>query len=289
MNEKLPICLCAILLLLGAGAGVVFRSSEARSQGDGIIVDGEDDISMITNEYSAELANVTNGVTVRAIVEYGDFSSGPELKRAVGLDQAAGAVSSRVVVEYADSAPVYESQQSVGLQQSAANVTSRIVVEYADSIFSPSLGPKPMNDTTPPNIGTPVQKPLRDNVTQNESVTVSVDITDTESGVKNATLQYYLNTTATWTAVMMDYNSTSQLYYATIPGQSEGTRVRCKITAYDNAENLAVKEGEGQDYTVIPEFPVLLILPLFFIATLLTVIIYKTKVKHHLKNSSIAS
>jgi hypothetical protein len=276
MNEKLPICLCAILLLLGAVAGVVLRSSEARSQGDGIIVDGEDDVSIITNEYSPELANVTNGVTARAIVEYGDFSSGPELKRSVGLDQAAGAVSSRVVVEYADSAPVYESQQSVGLQQSAAIVTSRIIVEYADFIFSPNLGPKPMTDTTPPNIGTPVQKPLQNNVTQNEIVTVSVDITDAESGVKNATLHYNLNNTEAWTTVVMSYNSTSQRYYATIPEQSEGTHVRFNITAYDNAENLAVKE---QDYTVIPEFPSFLILPLFIMATLLAVIVYKRKLQ----------
>jgi hypothetical protein len=277
MNEKLPIFLCAILLLLGATAGVVFRSSEARSQGDGIIVDGEDDKSIITNEYSSELENVTSEVTARAIVEYSDFSSGPELKRSSGLDQAADTVSSRVVVEYADSAPVYESQQSVGLQQSAAIVTSRIIVEYADFIFSPNLGPKPMNDTTPPNIGTPVLKPLRDNVTQNEIVTISVDITDTESGVKNATLQYSLNNTATWTAVVMGYNLTSQRYYATILGQSEGTYVRYNITAYDNAENLAAKEGEGQDYTVIPEFPSFLILPTFMIATLLAVVAYRRK------------
>ena len=75
----------------------------------------------------------------------------------------------------------------------------------------------------------------------------------------------------------MDYNSTSQRYYTTIPGQSEGTYVRYNITAYDNAENLAVKEGEGQDYTVIPEFPSFLILPLFMVATLLAVIVYRRK------------
>ena len=277
MNKILPICLCVISLLIGAIAGVVFRSSEAISQGDGVIVEGEDDKSMITNEYSPELANVTNGVTSRAIVEYGDSSSGPELKRSSGLDQAASAVSSRVVVEYADSAPTYESQHSDGLQQSAANVTSRIIVEYADFVFGPSLGPKPMNDTTPSSIVILFQVPPSDNVMQNESVTVYVNITDAESGVKNATLQYSFNDTATWTAVVMGYNSTSQCYYATIPGKSEGTYVRYNITAYDNAENFAFKEGEGQDYTVIPEFPSFLVLPLFMVATLLAVIVFRRK------------
>jgi hypothetical protein len=156
-------------------------------------------------------------------------------------------------------------------------VTSRIIVEYADFIFGPTLGPKPMNDTTPPNIGIIVQVPLRDNVTQNESVTVYVNITDTESGVKNATLQYSVNDTATRTGVVMGYNSTSQLYYATIPGQSEGTYVRYNITAYDNAENLSVKVGEGQNYIVVPEFPSFLVLPLFMLATLLAVIVYRRK------------
>lgn len=279
MNKILPICLCLISLVVGAITAVMFVASGARAQGDGIIVEGEDDVSMITNEYSAELGNLTSGVTSRVVGEYGDFTSGPELKRSGELDQAAGAVSSRVVVEYADSAPTYESQQSVGLQQSAANVTSRIIVEYADFIFSPSLGPKPMNDTTPPNIGTLFQEPPSDNVTQNESVTVYVNITDTESGVKNATLQYNLNNTAIWTAVVMSYNSTSQLYYATISEQPERTYVRYNITAYDNAENLAVKDSAGQDYTVVPEFLSFFILPLFMMATLLVVILYKRKLQ----------
>jgi len=278
MNEKLPICLC-VILLLGAAAGVVFLSRGASSQGTGIIVDGEDDKSTITNEYSPGLVDVTRGVTARAIAEYGDFISGPELKRSSELDQAAGAVSSRVVVEYADSAPTYESQQSVGLQQSAANVTSRIMVEYADFIFSPSMGPKPMNDTTPPNIGTLSQEPPSDNVTQNKSVTVYVNITDAESGVKNATLQYNINNTATWTTIVMSCNSTSGLYYAMILGQSEETYVKYKIVAYDNAENMAVEDNAGQyyTYTVIPEFSSSLILLLVMVLSVLAVVLAKRK------------
>ena len=144
VNKILLMCLCAILLLLGAIAGDMFLSSEARLQGDGIIVDGEDDITTIANEYSAELANVTGGVTSRAVVEYGDFGSKLELNESGELDQAASAVSSRVAVEYADFAFAYESQRSDALVQAAANVTPRIIVEYADFIFGTSLGPNPV-------------------------------------------------------------------------------------------------------------------------------------------------
>jgi len=276
VNKISPTCLCLISLLVGAVAGVMFLSSEARAQGDGIVVDGADDISMIANEYSTELANATREVTSRVVAEYGDFSSNLELNKSSELDKGASAVSSRVAVEYADFASACELQSFEALPQAAADVTSRIIVEYADFIFSPSLGPKPMEDGTPPTIGTPVQEPSSD-VAPYQNVTVSVNITDAESGVKNATLHYSLNNTEAWTTVAMSYNSTSHLYYATIPEQSEGTGVKYKIVAYDNAENMAVKENDGQAYTVIPEFPSFLILPLFMMATLLAVIVYRRK------------
>jgi hypothetical protein len=144
MNKKPLMCLGVISLLLGAIAVTMFSPSEARAQGDGIIVDGEDDISTIANEYSAELANVTGGVTSRAVVEYGDFGSKLELNRSGELDQAAGAVSSRVAVEYADFAFAYGLQRSDALVQADANVTPRIIVEYADFMFGTSLGPNPV-------------------------------------------------------------------------------------------------------------------------------------------------
>jgi hypothetical protein len=278
VNKTLPLCLCVISLLFGVIAEVTFLSSGARAQVDGIIVAGADDVSMITNEYSAEIANVTSGVTSRVVVEYGDFGSKLELNRSGELDQAASAVSSRVLVEYAGFVSNYESQSSDALLQAAANVTSRIIVEYADFIFSPSLGPKPIIDGTPPTIGTPVQEPPSDMVMPDTNVTVSVNITDAESGVKNATLRYNLNNTETWTTAVMSYDSTSHLYYATILNQSKGTDVKYEIVAYDNAENMAVKDNATHyyTYTVIPEFPSFFILPLFMIATLLAVIAYSS-------------
>ena len=54
-------------------------------------------------------------------------------------------------------------------------------------IFSTNLGSKPMEDITSPYIGVPIQNPPPDTVIPHQNVTVSVNITDTESGVKNAT------------------------------------------------------------------------------------------------------
>lgn len=123
---------------------VMLFSAEVGASGSGIIVDGADYTSTMTNGYSGLLANVTSEVTSRVSVEYGDFNSKLELNKSGELGEAAGAVSSRVVVEYADSASAYESKSSDALEQAATPVTSRIIVEYADFIFGVSLGPNPV-------------------------------------------------------------------------------------------------------------------------------------------------
>jgi hypothetical protein len=271
----------------------MFLSSETRAQGGGIIVDGEDDKSMITNEYSTELGNVTSGVTSRVVMEYGDFGSKLGLNKSGELDQAASAVSSRVVAEYADSAPMFASQQSVGLQQSAATVTSRIIVEYADYAttfaLSPYLGPLPYpNDTSPPNIVV-TREPLGPEVNESNPVIVSANVTDEESGVKNATLQYTLDNSTNWSSAylmqmslnltMQPQNSLALSFNSTIPGQPSGTRVRFRIVAYDFAGNSATIDGaiDPTTYLVVPEFPSTALLSLFAIATLWAAIVYRRK------------
>lgn len=108
-------------------------------------------------------------------------------------------------------------------------------------------------------------------MTPYQNVTVSVNITDTESGVKNATLHYNVNNTTTWTTITMSYNSTSGLYHATVLGQPEEAYVKYKVVAYDNAGNMAVEDNAGQYYTcmVIPEFASAIILALFMILSML--------------------
>ena len=84
----------------------------------------------------------------------------------------------------------------------------------------------------------------------------------------------------------MNFNQSISLYEATIPGQQAGTWVRFKIVAYDWAGNNSTRDGTEPCcvYQVIPEFPSFLILPLFMIATLLAVIIYRRKHSMRLMN-----
>jgi len=110
-----------------------------------------------------------------------------------------------------------------------------------------------------------------------QNVTVSVNITDTESGVKTVTL-YYTNDTV-WHNVPMAFNNTSTLWEAIIPGYMEGTQVKYRIEAYDNAGNMAVEDNAGQyyAYTVIPEFLSSLILLLVMVLSVLAVVLAKRK------------
>jgi hypothetical protein len=111
-------------------------------------------------------------------------------------------------------------------------------------------------DIDSPAIGIPSRKPEGD-VPPNQDVEVLANVTDSESGVKNATLLYNFNNSQTWNTELMSYNSTSGLYNATIPGQAEGTYVRFKIVAYDYVGNNATRDGTELycTYQVVSEFP----------------------------------
>jgi len=135
-------------------------------------------------------------------------------------------------------------------------------------------------DDTPPTIGIPSRTPSGD-ILPNQEVTIAVNATDNLTGVKNVTLSYTINDEPTWTNLPMNYNSSTGLYEATIPPQPAQTWVKYKIVAYDNAGNNATLDGTLPycTYQVIPEFPSFLVLPLFIIATLLAVIVYRRR-KH---------
>jgi len=145
-----------------------------------------------------------------------------------------------------------------------------------DAAYSYSLIAEPP-DMTAPTIDTPVQNPVI--VDENENVTVSVNVTDPEpypSGVKNVTL-WYTTDNVTWTIVSMTFNSTSGLWVDEIPGYVNGTEVWYKIAAYDNAENLAINDNDGEHfiYTVIPEFTPLMLVTLLAIVAMIAVVFRK--------------
>ena len=140
-------------------------------------------------------------------------------------------------------------------------------------------------DNNKPLIGIPSRVP-EGLVQPNEKVKVSVNITDDESGVKNATLYYDLNNSLTWIPKSMDHNLTSRLYNATIPGQPQGTYVRFKIVAYDNVGNNETREGTEPywAYQVVLEFLSITMLLLSMVLITLTIpyvnkkVLRKTKI-----------
>ena len=147
---------------------------------------------------------------------------------------------------------------------------------FSDSIFL---------DTTKPFIGTPSQEPPESQVQPNQKVTVSVEVTDGQSGVREVILQYSYSTDGgqTWTMwkdVTMS-NPTGSTYEGEILGLSAGTRVQYGITAYDNAGNVAVKDRAGQYfvYTVIPEFPTWMVVLVTFCILSVALILLRRKMQ----------
>jgi len=134
-------------------------------------------------------------------------------------------------------------------------------------------------DETAPTIEIPTREPASD-VQPDQSVKVSVNVTDAASHVKNATLYYSLNNGTTWEEpIFMNLNGITNLYEATIPGQPASTWVKYKIVASDYAGNNATLDRTEpySVYQVIPEFPSSLILPLVMALTTLVAIFAKKK------------
>jgi parallel beta-helix repeat protein len=137
----------------------------------------------------------------------------------------------------------------------------------------PLMAPwSPSEDKTPPTIETLSYTPS-EGVPLNQEVTVTVNVTDTKSGVKNVTLSYKLGNATSWIDLLMNYNETSHLYEIVIPGQPNQTSVSFKITAFDNAENMATIDNAGKYYVynVIPEFTLIALLSSMIVSSLIIV------------------
>ena len=134
-----------------------------------------------------------------------------------------------------------------------------------------------ITDTTPPEIENVYQEPANDIVYPDDEVIVYANITDNLSGLKQVTLNYTTNN-GTWFSVNAT-NLSENVWNTTIPAFLYCTDITYVIKAEDNAYNIITTEGMEYDtqYHVIPEFPSFLILPLFMIATLLAVIVYRRK------------
>lgn len=136
-----------------------------------------------------------------------------------------------------------------------------------------------VKDEMAPTIGIPSYTPS-ENVPLNQGVTVTVNVADVESGVKNVTLSYKLGNATSWASLAMNYNITGDLYETVIPGQPNRISVSFKITAFDNAENMATMDNAGEYYVynVVPEqFALIALLSLMTVSSL---IVAHTRRKH---------
>jgi hypothetical protein len=138
-----------------------------------------------------------------------------------------------------------------------------------------------LKDNDTPTISEPSQVPP-ENVQENQNVTVSANVSDYGSGVNRVLLNWTTNVTSNMSSVRMIFNSSTDRYEGVILGQKAGTSVNYSITAFDNADNCQVDDNRTYyyNYVVGREFSPLLILPLFMLATLAAVIVYKRKGTH---------
>jgi len=130
-----------------------------------------------------------------------------------------------------------------------------------------------------PSIDTPSHSPQQPLPT--DIVTVSVNVTDDLSGVKEVILSYTDDGGSTWFNVTM-INVGGDTYEGDIPALPLGTLVEYQIIAYDNVGNEAVenKAGEYYLYTVIPEFPTLpILLASFLLITAMMIVLKKKSLK----------
>jgi PKD repeat protein len=132
-------------------------------------------------------------------------------------------------------------------------------------------------DKTDPVIGNPTTSPDYE-VQAEETVKVTVDVSDSVSGVDQVILSYSTDNGSSWNDVSMNLNSTLDLWEAEIPGQELWTKVNYKITANDNAGNSVTSNGtELNGYDVVPEFPTWMV-PLTLIAITLVAVIVKKEI-----------
>jgi hypothetical protein len=154
---------------------------------------------------------------------------------------------------------------------------SLCLINYTAFLTSPAYFPL---DVTPPNVLNITQEP-RERVEPFENVTIRTNVTDDITGVNEVIFSYTISDGLTWSNLTMSYNSTRGLYETTIPGHPFNTTVKYKVATYDYVGNYKDDDNGGQYYvyTVIPEFPSTIILPLFALTTLIVTILLKKKRK----------
>jgi len=143
-------------------------------------------------------------------------------------------------------------------------------------LYGIPIGVPEVADRNPPTIYAPFQDPDSASIEPHQSVTVSVEVNDEGVGVHEVVLSYSNDGGQTWTNTTMTSIS-ANTYSGEIPGFEEDVHVQYKILAYDNVNNLAVKDNTGEYYvyTVIPEFQSFFLL-IFMVITSIALVLAKT-------------
>ncbi|MEM3641258.1 MAG: hypothetical protein QXH37_04995 [Candidatus Bathyarchaeia archaeon] len=141
-----------------------------------------------------------------------------------------------------------------------------------------------MVDLIPPVISNVTQDPQPEAVQPNQNVTVHANITDINSGVKNAYLSYRYseNNGASWSPWINETmnHTMGDTFIGNIPSLPSGTLVQYKIFSTDNSNNTAINDNMVQYYvyTVVSEFSSIITLPILMIFTMITVALAKKKI-----------
>jgi hypothetical protein len=242
----------------------------------------------ITSPTTASLAYTQSGKPIQVIFSYTEASP---LNWTIAISNSTYTVVSVTNTTVITPGTSTTATVSVTIPQTAPEGTYDLAVTMYNTYNLSATATQTsavMIDNTPPTIGTPYQDPpgqyvnssVTLNVNQSLDVSVSVNITDTASGVEQAILSYNINATG-W--VNQTMTATGNLYNATIPGQTAGTTVTYYITAIDRALNTARTPTGQLNYpynVIIPEFnstALLLILALILaIGTTLAIVTSKT-------------
>lgn len=143
-----------------------------------------------------------------------------------------------------------------------------VYANYTDSFIGESATVWFTVDTTPPNITDVIQAPVDINGKLEDGVRVNATVTDALSGVEWVALNY-TGGNGTWTIAEMS-NLEGDVWTGTIPAFPHGTNVTYIIIAEDKAGNTVTTEelfGQPNQYELLPEFALWIILPLFLTAT----------------------
>ena len=129
-------------------------------------------------------------------------------------------------------------------------------------------------DTAPPDITSVSQNPPEDSVQPYDVVNVNATVVD-DFGVNRVFLNYTTNN-GTWFSVDMS-PLVGNIWHATIPGFTYGTRVNYTIVAEDNVGNSVTSDGLGYVYQVVPEFSPYMALLLLMTASLIVSALHRRK------------